>query len=118
MSYQQAKALLTGHLHRSPECAPARASMNSDALLGDGKPAGRCLVCHTVLDATEELRVRLHALGEERRRAEEERDIALAALRSVVREGHGLGLGPTELAALSGLSRRSVYDLLAEEVPA
>ena len=58
------------------------------------------------------VRERLVALSAVRREAERSRADTMAQTRPLVRQGHALGIGPTELERLTGLSRRSIYDLL------
>lgn len=62
-----------------------------------------------------EVRRLLRALTSDRRRAEAVSTNAMKATRPLVLEGHRLGIGPTELAELAGLSRQTIYDLLSAE---
>lgn len=61
----------------------------------------------------EELRRRLRVLAADRQRAEALSTNAMKHTRPLVLEAHRLGIGPTELAELAGLSRRTIYDLLS-----
>jgi hypothetical protein len=55
---------------------------------------------------------RIRAAAEKRREADRARDQATEELRLHLREGRRGGLPVTEMAALAGLSRQAIYDLL------
>ncbi len=65
-----------------------------------------------------EVRRQLRALTSDRRRADAVSANAMKATRPLVLEGHRLGIGPTELAELAGLSRTTIYDLIAAAMDA
>lgn len=66
-------------------------------------------------DEVNQLRARLEELGVRRQVAERERAVVMEETIPLVRRGRALGIGPTELQRLTGLSRRAVYDLLEED---
>lgn len=113
MGYREVRTLMEGHARRSPQCKPLTASVPSSEVLGAAGPAGgRCLQCGVPLDAAEAVRVQLHDLAGSRRGAEGQRERAMATTLGLVREGRRLGMGPTELERLTGLTRRTIYDLI------
>lgn len=61
------------------------------------------------------VRAELTELAERRRGAQAERVAVMAVTGPLVRQGRRLGIGPTELERLTGLSRRTIYDLLGQQ---
>lgn len=63
-------------------------------------------------DAKADVVKRLRALGRSRLRAERRRAEIMDETRPLILHGRTLGIGPTELAEITGLTRRAVYDIL------
>lgn len=55
---------------------------------------------------------RLRELGERRVELRAEHAALMRQIRDLIRQAHADGIGVTELAAMSGLTRRAVYDAL------
>jgi len=66
------------------------------------------------VNATEPIVERLHAAAKRRAAAEAERHAATAELRQRVQDARNAGIGPTQIARETGLSRQAVYELLGE----
>lgn len=62
-----------------------------------------------------DVRDQLISLGERRRKIRDEERAVAAELRPVVRRAVEEGVGVTEIATLSGLTRQGVYHLLHED---
>lgn len=65
--------------------------------------------------AAQKIREELGGLAAARRKAERARARAMERTTPLVRAGHEAGITPTELAAITGLSRRAVYDILSPD---
>jgi hypothetical protein len=68
-----------------------------------------------LLDHTEAVRIQLHDLAGPRLAAEAERERLMDQTTPLIRAAHDLGVMPTELERLTGLSRRTIYNLLAKQ---
>lgn len=96
---------LTGHIRRQPKCRPGRLTTQ----LGETIP--RCRTCKIPLDNAEYLRVQLHDLAESRRLADAMRERSMEATRPLLRTAQLLGIGPTELARITGLNLLEIHHL-------
>lgn len=96
---------LTGHVRRRPGCRPGRLI----TLIGEITP--RCAACNLPLDQAELLRVQLHDISETRRLADAMRERSMAVIRPLLRKAQRSGIGPTELARLTGLSPLEIHRL-------